>query len=256
MNGTQKCVTCGADFVKTGNQKNCSSECSKKYKKQHHKKYRQTSEYKEMKKKYNQLPKVKERARDLQIIRQQTPEFKAKLKKYYHNPEYKEKRRKYYKEHHPKKPPILKNCVMCGDEFTMNTYNQKICSKECSKKMEHQRKQTPEYRMKHYVEKKIIKCVICGLEFKTSHGNQKNCSPKCSNETAKLHRQTPEYKEREKKRHQTPEYKEKSRVYQKQKNLVRLKTIENMDMDVVINESYNYHLNLIIGEKKKLQETK
>lgn len=99
---------------------------------------------------------------------------------------------------------MIQNCVICGTEFSKNTYNQIYCSKKCKGKSQNIHR--------------ILNCVICGTEF-----HKKDHSITCSKECAKknhLTRQknyerTPEARARKKALRSTPEGREKDLIYQK-----------------------------------------
>ena len=75
---------------------------------------------------------------------------------------------------------MIKQCVICGKEFSANHGNQKICSTECQKEFHRQRNR--EYKRRKAPPKHIRQCVICGKEFTTRHGTQKTCSEECREE--------------------------------------------------------------------------
>jgi hypothetical protein len=71
---------------------------------------------------------------------------------------------------------VLKNCVICGDEFEAKVHNAKVCGDACRK----EQKRRLDAKRRAQPKPKIFKrCVICGDEFEAK-GNGKTCSPICS----------------------------------------------------------------------------
>ena len=147
----RNCVICRIKFVKKGRDKTCSSKCSKKNEKRNylknHKKFPTTKncvmchiefDVHNWHQKYCSL-KCSEK---WGLQRRQSPELKAKAKELY------QKR---------KKPPILKNCVMCGDEFVMNRATKMNCSPKCSKKYRNEYLSSFEYKEKQRLRRQNLK---------------------------------------------------------------------------------------------------
>ena len=111
IKNTANCMICGADFIKKGNKKTCSKECSKKRKKRYNKLPESKARIKlwgmkfgnALKREHRKLPKVKAREKQLR----DKPDAKEKKKAYgliYRNiPANKKKAREYNSAYNRKK---------------------------------------------------------------------------------------------------------------------------------------------------------
>lgn len=72
---------------------------------------------------------------------------------------------------------MIKQCVICGKEFSTRQFNQITCSEECRE--EYQRQWHREYHKKKYPPKPPKKCAVCGKEFIPTADKRVFCSPEC-----------------------------------------------------------------------------
>ena len=97
---------------------------------------------------------------------------------------------------------MIKQCVICGKEFSTNRSTQKICSSECRRGLK--RQWDCEYRKRKAKAKTKTpkKCVVCGKEFIPKTSRYVACSPECSriNNIRKIELNRRKIRERDKER--------------------------------------------------------
>lgn len=87
-----------------------------------------------------------------------------------------------------KRPPQVKHCAMCGEEFTAQGYGagaRKFCSAQCAEM--HTLSIRAEAALSRAKKLKTAKCVLCGNVFEVSYHDSRAlyCSKKCKRDSSK-----------------------------------------------------------------------
>lgn len=85
---------------------------------------------------------------------------------------------------------MIKNCIVCGKEFTAQRTTKKYCSRSCENRYHAIRKKEIEAAAIQGVDLTVKKCLICESEFKPKdkNANQRTCCYKCMPEGVQLQR--------------------------------------------------------------------
>ena len=85
---------------------------------------------------------------------------------------------------------MVKNCIVCGKEFTAQRTTKRYCSRSCENRYHAIRKKEIEAAAIQGVDLTVKKCLICESEFKPKdkNANQRTCCYKCMPEGIQLQR--------------------------------------------------------------------